>query len=382
MACSNCYSGCGTITSDKCVKYTGVDVPILGIKNGDSLNFVVSVIQDFLTKVLDGTAIEITIPEESLCTFVSDQFADCEVLDLPKIIDGIVKAACALDTRVTTLENDVGQGDPIYTPGCVDGIDGTEGTGVVLQATINELCALDTTLANFILDVTTNYVRIEDINTYIDQYFANIPPEEDPLLFERNKMVPYTVVEYYGPLNVFDATGAGIGSYGDIYLCNGNNGTPDKRGRIPVGTTSGMGGGAFDIAVDPAQNGNPNYNLQSTFGSNAVALTEAQLPTHTHPATVDSAGIHGHYTHANEVDVSSAVDVTATNAANRRQRSGTESENYAIKGSTSVASVGLTNATGDHVHNVSIATAGQGETHSNIPPVLACHYIMYIPPTP
>ncbi|BCU97892.1 MAG: hypothetical protein CM15mV19_1420 [uncultured marine virus] len=38
--CSNCYNGCTEITSDKCVKYTGVDVPILGIKNGDSLSYV------------------------------------------------------------------------------------------------------------------------------------------------------------------------------------------------------------------------------------------------------------------------------------------------------------------------------------------------------
>ena len=38
--CSNCYNGCVEITSDKCIKYTGVDVPILGIKNGDSLSFI------------------------------------------------------------------------------------------------------------------------------------------------------------------------------------------------------------------------------------------------------------------------------------------------------------------------------------------------------
>jgi hypothetical protein len=40
MPCSNCYNGCTEIVSDKCVKYTGLDVPALGIQNGDSLNFI------------------------------------------------------------------------------------------------------------------------------------------------------------------------------------------------------------------------------------------------------------------------------------------------------------------------------------------------------
>ena len=48
-------------------------------------------------------------------------------------------------------------------------------------------------------------------------------------------MVPYTVVEYYGPLTYFDNTGAGQGDWDRIFLCNGLNGTPDKRGRVAVG---------------------------------------------------------------------------------------------------------------------------------------------------
>lgn len=38
--CSNCYNGCAEITSDQCIRYTGIDVPVLGIKTGDSLSYV------------------------------------------------------------------------------------------------------------------------------------------------------------------------------------------------------------------------------------------------------------------------------------------------------------------------------------------------------
>ena len=38
--CSNCYNGCTEIVSDRCVKYTGINIPALGIQNGDTLSAV------------------------------------------------------------------------------------------------------------------------------------------------------------------------------------------------------------------------------------------------------------------------------------------------------------------------------------------------------
>ena len=40
MGCSNCFNGCAETTSDQCVKYTGVDIPELGITKGDPLSLV------------------------------------------------------------------------------------------------------------------------------------------------------------------------------------------------------------------------------------------------------------------------------------------------------------------------------------------------------
>ena len=65
--CSNCYNGCTEITSDKCVKYTGVDVPILGIKTGDSLSFVEQALITFLGSTLDGTGIQPVVPPSDIC---------------------------------------------------------------------------------------------------------------------------------------------------------------------------------------------------------------------------------------------------------------------------------------------------------------------------
>lgn len=32
MSCTNCFNGCTEITSDKCVRYTGTNIPELGIQ--------------------------------------------------------------------------------------------------------------------------------------------------------------------------------------------------------------------------------------------------------------------------------------------------------------------------------------------------------------
>ena len=35
--CQNCYNGCTEIVSDKCVKYTGPNLPCTGINKNDAL---------------------------------------------------------------------------------------------------------------------------------------------------------------------------------------------------------------------------------------------------------------------------------------------------------------------------------------------------------
>ena len=93
-------------------------------------------------------------------------------------------------------------------------------------------------------------------------------------------MVPYVAYEYYGPLTNFDGSGIGIPANGffKVYLCNGLNGTPDKRGRVAVGAIQNVPGGPLDAAVNPSNAGNPNYALYTTAGANTVTLITSQIP--------------------------------------------------------------------------------------------------------
>ena len=103
--CSNCYNGCTEITSDKCVKYTGVDVPILGIKNGDSLSYVEQALITFLGSALDGTGIQPVVAPSDICPVVQGYLDDCSPLSLNNYLTGIIKTICDLNEQVVNLES-------------------------------------------------------------------------------------------------------------------------------------------------------------------------------------------------------------------------------------------------------------------------------------
>ncbi len=193
-------------------------------------------------------------------------------------------------------------------------------------------------------------------------------------------MVPYAVVEYYGPLTGnFDATGAGLGDWEKIYLCNGNNGTPDKRGRVPVGATTGMGGGALNPAVDPAVAGNPAYALLGTAGSNTVTLSPTQIPAHSHSATATVVDNHYHFVAASDSTGSCDI-ITSTDPVARAGSCGTNPAYELRKSGETTATLGKSSgAQGTIDVSVAIGSTGGGLAHSNYQPGLGCYYIMYIP---
>lgn len=363
--CSNCYNGCVETTSDQCVRYTGVDVPILGIKTGDSLSYVEQALITFLTSTLDGTGIVLPINPQIICEIVSKNLVSCEDLSLPNVITAIIKAVCELDTRVTAIEDDLAALEGSYTVGCLTGVTGSSGTHAILQAVITKLCGLEVELDALALDVDTNYVKLADLNALIAAYLSSVGTSTK----YYNRMVPYGVVEFYGSLTgKFDGTGAGIvgTDWEKIYLCNGNNGTPDKRGRVPVGATTGMGGGAFNPAVDPGVAGNPSYALLGTAGSNSVTLSATEIPAHSHSATAvvtDPGHLHTiAYAHgeADQNEPGTSGDLMDMNGI----KSSSTSTNTAFTG-VSVA--------------VSVGSTGGGLAHANYQPGLGCYYIMYIP---
>ena len=377
MACSNCYNGCTEIVSDRCVRYTGLDVPVLGILSGDSLSLVEASLIEFLTSTLNGIGIKPIIDPLIICNVVQQYLPDCGEFTLNDYITALIKAACDLQEQVDAIVADLVILNADYDVDCLTGVTSTSDTHAVLQAVITKLCDLDVELAALALDVDTNYVKLADLNSLIAAYIASTSTAG---VKYYTRMVPYTVVEYYGLLTGnFDVTGAGLNDWDKIYLCNGLNGTPDKRGRVPVGVIVGVGGGAMNPVVDPATPTNPNYALNGTSGANTVTLNTSQIPSHTHVASVTDPG-HDHFVLAN--DNAAAIPFTAGPTSTAPVSSYADlSGNFSYRTATSAllaATVGLssTDTTGISVTN---ATAGTGGAHSNIQPVLACYYIMYIP---
>jgi microcystin-dependent protein len=359
MYCQNCFNGCTEITSDKCVRYTGEDISELGISKGDSLLSVEEKIIQYLIKTLDGSGIYPIISSSDVCTIIESNIPGTSPFTLNEYITGLVKSLCEIDNKITVLENE--NPNTEYTLECLTVSDNTN-THAVLQAVIKKLCAVDTELTSFISLVDSTYVKIADINTYIANYLSSQPSQT----LISNKMAPYAVVGYTGPLSNFDSSGAGIGDWDKVYLCNGGNGTPDLRGRVLVGATSGMGGGSMSSDVDPAVSGNPNYTLNSNFGINQVGLTVGQIPSHTHLATVTNNVNDPGHTHTANADAGSTDAPNGPNFRRENGNTGTLSTNSSTTGITVDTIVQNSNT-------------GGNEPHLNYQPGTGIYYIVYIP---
>lgn len=372
MSCSNCFNGCAEITSDKCVKYTGTDIPALGISYGDTLLHVEEQLAKFIISTLDGTGIVIDVPQSVICDLIKKHLPTCPSYQLDELIITLIKAICDLQEQVTAIKADITALNADYTIGCLNGVTSSSDTHQIVQAIITKLCSLDTGLTALILNVNTNYVKIADINTYIANYLAvNTPANK-----AYTKMVPYVAMPYFGQLSNYPATGdalsltgAGVGYWEKVYLCNGLNFTPDLRGRSTVGTTDGtMGGPTMDSEVIPSAF-NPNYSLGTKRGSNSVTLTTAQIPAHNHSAANSATGITRTIT-----GTSSQSD-----APNGSPVYPTFNSTIGVGGVPFTNPSGLTVTLTDPTHTHTISDTGGGQPHSNNQPMMGAYYIIYIP---
>lgn len=363
MSCNGCFGGCVETTSDQCVKYTGESIPSLGIENGDSLASVENSLTSYLLTVMDGTGIKPNIDSSYICNLVAQYLPCCDPLTLLDILTALVRAVCNLQTQMDAVVADVATLNANYTIGSCLSVSPSAGTHDVLQAVINEVCALATDITA-LTNSLTGYVTHAELSSLISIYLASI----NSLNGAASKMVPYTAVEYYGPLSgyptpadSFDAEGAGHGYWDKIYLCNGQPGTPDKRGRIPIGTTTMPGTLTMDTTIIPG-GANPSYNLLHTEGYNAITLAIQEMPQHTHIAT--ATVVPNPHTHTFDLKENGQTNAGEFPA---------DTDNTHISEGTAT-----TNGTSLSV-SVSNATEGESFPHNNIPPVLACHYIMYLP---
>lgn len=369
MGCSNCFNGCAETISDKCVKYTGVDVPELGISNGDPLLVVEQQFTQYIKSVISGQGIIPTILPGDLCALIVSFLPVLAPINLNNVISATFKSICNIDTRLIAAEGKLTALNADYDIDCLTGVVATSDTHEVLQAVIDKLCLIDSSLTTLSAELTANYVTIADIDSFIETYLASLPTST----LYSSKMVPYVAVPYFGPIvGNFDITGAGIGDWANIYLCNGQNLTPDLRGRTLVGATT-MGSTPFNPAVDPAIPGNPTYALNDTTGGNLAFLTDvSQIPLHSHSATIeinDPGHIHTYSVHQPYFD--SVNHSGSDNGVNDSPTTlNTSSQFTGLKG----------NGPGQNVF-VTVGNTGSSPSsgHSNIQPVHATNYIIYIP---
>jgi microcystin-dependent protein len=375
MSCSNCFNGCTEIISDQCVRYTGYGIPALGISNGDTLAFVELQIANFIIDLSTGNGIIPVIDPADLCPLVSGFLPVSGEITLNDVISALIKSICALKTSVTAIESTLTTLNANYTIGCLTGVTASSDTHDILQAAINKLCSTATDLTVLAANVNTNYVKLADLNALIQAYLNSIAPSN----LYKNNMVPYIAYEYYGPLTGFDVTGAGSGQFIDVFLCNGSNGTPDKRGRVAVGTTDGSMAGSIPMSsvVNPSTPGNPSYSLNSVQGLNNVTLTATQIPSHTHTATATStADPHSHFIAKGGANIG---DLTNTSPLDTLFDAG-NNYSYTLKSTSGSADLGPTStATVNVTTSVTVSPAGGGLSHSNIQPTIGAYYIMYIP---
>ena len=217
--CNNCFNGCTEIVSDKCVRYTGINIPTLGIETGDTLFSVEQSITTYLVSVLNGSGVKIDISTIDVCTVVQKYLpvcSGCVDVSIADISKALIQAACDLQEQIDDLvaEFQILNGD--YNVSCLDGVMPSSNTHDVVQAVITKLCEVEVNLAALALDLETNYVTYTELPALIQAYLNS----QNLSTKYYNRMIPFTVVEYYGTITGnFDGTGKGLdnGPWEKIY---------------------------------------------------------------------------------------------------------------------------------------------------------------------
>jgi microcystin-dependent protein len=302
--CNNSSSGnfFEKLTPDTGVLYTGQPIPALGICTGDRLNEVEAVL---LQKIIDySTGVGISIPNIDLST--CDAFKDCIVgccsacTDLPCLLECYKNTICTIWGDVETLKDDVNTllNGP-YNALCLSGITSVSTLNQIIQQLIDEFCALKTAFG--VLQTSVNGF-VSGINTTIGQFLTNsiktcqgssainvLNPGTASVQFNFQGFVPIGgIIPWAGnTTDKFDTTGKGRPGtdWCGWAICNGQNGTPNMVGRVPMMATNIAG------AIPPS---GYNFPYNTTGGEYAHTLTGPESGVAAHGHGVNDPG-HDHF---------------------------------------------------------------------------------------
>lgn len=386
----NSGSGCDNLFQkripDTQIIYTGNAIPALGICTGDYLSEIEATL---LQKIIDfstGVGISIESIDLTTCDLFTNELVCCETCtDLPCLLQSYLTGLCTLYTDFTTLQTQVNAllNGP-YNKACLSGLGSSPTLTQIIQELILEFCALlssfntlqttvsgitsslSTNIGNFLLSAITSCTGTTSVIKSGTGATASIA-------FKGFAPIG-SILPYAGDLSVFDATGAGFSGTTACgwALCNGNNGTVNMSGLIPVGT--GMGPAVIIGAVLP-------YNTTGGEYAHVLSSAESPLPAHSHSITDPGHNHTIQYQHQtrsipnggpdNYVDFSGAMTGTTP---------WTENPGAILHNATPFASqIGgiLNNKTGITGTN-SAGGGGTASAHNNMPPYRALYYIQRI----
>lgn len=352
--CTDCLENCDPIVTDRCTKYTGPDIEALKICKGNSLYEVEAIILQKLQDISEGAGITLATLT-SACSFITEQLLSyIQPLTLQTFAQLVFNAFCNLDVRIEEIAalNPSFSFDTACLPGDVSTKD------KIIQALITLSCNISTRVTT--LEIQT--VKQTDLCSQINACLAGVSVQYN------SRMVPGIVYPYLGSVSNFDNTGKGLSSalFDKVYLCNGLNGTVDMRGRSPIGAIQSVPGATLDANVDPTLPANLGYNYSqgNKYGVSSVILTSSQTPAHTH--TVTDTG------HTHDVDGISGGD-NNDNSNNVRFAGGDKNQGETNFYFTSVG------AAKNKTTGISLGSSGGSGAHTNVQPVTAVLYIIYIP---
>lgn len=129
---------------------------------------------------------------------------------------------------------------------------------------------------------------------------------------------------------------------------------PDTRGRVTAGLDMTVGGSYANRLTTP-----DSRVLGASGGAETVTLTEAQMPSHNHTATIAQGGEHAHTIPLN---------------------SSTDTINILVPSTSRTPLIGnyTTPSGGAHSHTATIDNKGGGGAHPNVQPVLIAAKIIKI----
>lgn len=397
-------SGCNTsssgnffekLTPDTGIVYTGPAITALGICTGDRLNEIEAVL---LQKIIDySTGVGISIPNIDLTT--CDAFMNCTTCcstctDLPCLLECYKNTICTIWGDLEILKDEVDNllNGP-YSASCLQGITPASTLKQIIQQLLVEFCNLKTAFG--VLESSVNGF-ITGINTTIGQFLTNAitscqgpnvltvsNPNTANAKINLKGFCPIgTIVAWGGDTkNKFDSTGLGLqgNDWCGWAICNGNNGTPNMLGLIPVMATN--------ISNNVPPIGYRSFPYGSIGGEYYHTLTgnESGIPSHGH--TVNDPG-HDHFLRFknwkfnrngggssggdNYTDLTGALGTTSPDYTGWAGSGGVGS----ITDGTPVAGQIGKSGTGISVNNSGPINAQQA--HENVQPYIALYYIQRV----